>query len=334
MRAPTLDVVERGLVKLLRRFRSVPSRSIAANIADEVRAWDATVVIVRAFYGISLVWVIQDMGSWLNLRDVAAIDPLWPAGWVDQASPRGGISAILLLYGTSAVLAALWPTFRTFRALYFVGLFQYLSIKWGFGKINHNYHGWLWTAGLFVLLPTRSRVDSADGFTRRRGLAVLWSAQVMVLFFYTLTGLWKLAYALHALTSSRVSSFELDAFSLIVGDRILATDQQTLLGEFFVRNELIGWALFNGTMYLETAALLAVLRPRLHRLWGGGLILFHMGTQLAMGFTFIQNVALLALLLMASPAAPSQASLREIVSDLPGVHVFVRRRKARTVAAT
>ncbi len=326
MSAPVLDTIERGLVKLLRRFRSVPSRSIAANIADEVRAWDATIVIVRAFYGISLVWVVMEMGGWLNLREVSAVEPLWPAGWVDGGDPRSGISAIMLLYGASAVLAALWPTFRTFRLLYFVGLLQYLSIKWGFGKINHNYHAWLWTAGLFVLLPTRSRVHDGEGATRRSGLAVVWSAQVMVLFFYTLTGLWKLAYALHALTSSRISSFELDAFSLIVGDRILATNQQTLLGEFFVRNELIGWALFNGTMYLEAAALLAVLRPRLHRLWGGGLILFHIGTQLAMGFTFLQNIALLALLLMASPAAPSQAPWREIVSDLPGVHAIVRRR--------
>jgi hypothetical protein len=284
--------------------------------------------MVRVFYALGLLWTIQEMGTWPALRDVATVEPQWPARWIDETAPAGGITAILLLLGVGSVLSALWPTSRSWRALYAFGLLQYMAVKYGFGKVNHDFHAWLWVAGLFVLLPSGRPDGRADSGRRQRGLAVVWSAQVVVLFFYTLTGLWKLVYAVEALVSDKISTFEPQGFALIIGERLLATDQQTVLGEFLVRNEVPGWLLFNGTVYLEAAALLIALRPRLHRLWGGGLIAFHIGTQLAMGFTFTRNVALLALLFMASPFAPERAPVREILLDLPGVHFVSRRWRA------
>jgi hypothetical protein len=311
---------------LLRRLRSMPVRSLADAIRAQERAGDGAVLIIRAFYGLSLLWLVEDMARWPALRETAAIDPLWPAGWIDRSSPGGAITAIIVVYGTGTVLAAIWPSVRWFRALYFVGLFQYLSIRFGFGKINHGDHAWLWSSALFVLLPVGRRFRAGtDAAARHQILAVLWAAHVMVLFFYTLTGLWKFVYAVHALWSPRVSAFEIDGFALIVADRNLSTDQTTLLGDFLVANPVVGWLLYNGTIYLEAASLLIAFRPRLHRLWGFGLIAFHLGTQLAMGFTFPRNVALLALFFLASPWAPDGVSLRALVLDLPGVHLVARR---------
>ena len=56
-----------------------------------------------------------------------------------------------------------------------------------------------------------------------------------------------------------------------------------------------------------------------------------------MGFTFPENIALLALLLVCSPLAPDRLDIRASVLDLPVVH-FVYRRvqalRARRAAAT
>ena len=314
--------VGRPLVWALRRLRSAPSHGLSESIRLQRLAHERTLTILRAFYGLSLVWTVQEMGSWPNLLDVEVIDPLTPASWIDASDPRGGITLILLLFGFGSFLAALWPMSRTFRLMYALGLLEYLSVKFGFGKVNHNFHAWLWVAGFFVFLPSAAKLRDPSCRTRQSALSVVWSAQVLVLFFYTLTGVWKVAYGLHAFTTERVSSFEVPGFSLIVGERLLSTNQNALLGEFFVRNEVLGWLLFNGTVYLEAAALLVAFRPRLHRLWGGGLIAFHLGTQLAMGFTFIQNIALLALLFMSSPWAPERVSVKEVLLDLPGVHLL------------
>jgi hypothetical protein len=89
---------------------------------------------------------------------------------------------------------------------------------------------------------------------------------------------------------------------------------------------VFGWVLFVGTMYLEASSLLIACRPRLHRLWGLALIGFHLGTQVAMGFTFRANVILLGLLLVCSPGAPERVSVRDAVLDLPGVRFLARRR--------
>lgn len=317
------------LARVLRVLRSGPRRSLGQVIADQRKAADRAFLLVRAFYAISVGFLVVDMNAWPGLADTTSVDPQWPARWLASDNPRTGIMVIFALYGFGAFGAAAFPRVRALRALYAVGLLQYMAIINGFGKINHNFHGWLFVAGLFVALPGR-RSDPRSTAHRQITLSVFWSAQVVVLFFYALTGLWKVVYAVHALWSPRVSAFQLDGFSLLVAGRLLETDQQTLLGESLIGVPVLGWLLFNGTMYLEAAGLIAVFRPRLHRLWGLGLVTFHLGTQLAMGFSFPQNVALVGLLLVCSPFAPDDVSAAEVLGDLPGVRFVVRRLAKRS----
>jgi hypothetical protein len=78
-------------------------------------------------------------------------------------------------------------------------------------------------------------------------------------------------------------------------------------------------------MYLEAASLLVAFRPRIHRVWGAGLIAFHFGTQLAMGFTFTPNIAVVGLLFLCSPFAPDRLKVKEVVLDLPVLYFISRR---------
>jgi hypothetical protein len=318
----------RVVATALRLVRSEPRRSLGETVRAQHRAYERATVLVQAFYAVSLAWLVIDMGRWPDLLDSDVARPLWPAGWLSRSDPRGGLTVIVALYAAGAMSAAAFPRVRLFRLLYAFGLLEYMAVVNGYGKINHNFHGWLWVAGLLVLLPGH-RARRGTTAERQTTLAVLWSCQVVVLFFYALTGLWKFAYAVHALVSERVSAFELDGFSLLVAGRLLETNQKTLLGDWLVRNSLPGWILFNGTMYLETFGLVVAFRPRVHRLWGLGLITFHLGTQVAMGFSFEQNIVLVGLLLVCSPWAPETVTAREVVADLPLVRFALARISGR-----
>lgn len=318
-------VTPRGvLATALRWVRSEPRRSLGETVRFQQRAYERATVVVQAFYAVSLAWLVVDMGRWPDLLDSEVARPLWPAGWVSRTDPGPGLAVIMGLYAAGALSAAAFPRVRAFRLLYAFGLLEYMAVINGYGKINHNFHGWLWVAALLTLLPGH-RARRGCTAERQATLAVLWSCQVIVLFFYALTGLWKFAYAVHALASERVSAFELDGFSLIVAGRLLETNQHTLLGDWLARNPLPGWVLFNGTMYLEAFALVAAFRPRLHRVWGMGLIVFHLGTQVAMGFSFEQNIVLVGLLLVCSPWAPETVRVGEVLGDLPGVRFVLAR---------
>lgn len=310
--------------RLFRSVRSAPSAGLGATIRELDRRSTVALALVRAYYAVGLLWVSMQMGRWVDLRNTASFDPLWPAGWIPGDDPRRGITLVLIAYTGATVLAMCFPKQRLARLAYSVALLQFLSVSMAFGKINHDYHAWWWTSALLVFLPTGGAFRRGGRAVQHRLLATLWAAQVMILFFYTLTGLWKLEHAVRALRSGAVSAFELDGFSLIVAERLLQTNQTTLLGELLVDHPLPGWVLFNGTMYLEATSILIAFRPRLHRVWGIGLLLFHLGTQLAMGFTFFPNVVLLGLLFLASPWAPEEIDVRAMILDLPGIRLISR----------
>jgi hypothetical protein len=320
----------RGRPRLATRLRSGPDRTLRDAVAFQARAYERAVWLVRAFYAASIALVVIQMSSWVPYRDVTRVDAKWPAFWLDHVDLQFGVALILTLHVLATLWAMMLPQWRSARAASAVMLLEYMAFVNGFGKVNHDIHAWLWVSVVLVFLPRgpwHERTRLAD---RHFFLTVLWCAQVIVLFFYTLTGLWKVYWALRGVVSSEMmSSFNLHGFSYIVADRLLTTDQQTLLGDFVVRNPLIGWVLYNGTIYLESTSLLIAFRPRLHRVWGLGLICFHIGTQLTMGFTFRHNVLLVALLFVCSPFAPERISVRDALLDLPGVHVVAKRLRTR-----
>jgi len=319
-----------SVVRFVDRHLAGPStEGLGATLRARTLAYTRAETIVRVYYALAIVWVVGEMNSWTTLAEVDAADPQWPAGWLEHVDLQLGIHAILIAFVVAALLAAVAPSWRLARLAYFVMLLQYLAVQNGFGKVNHANHAWLFVSAVFVLLPDRGwRGETTTRAAKSYFLSVVAAAQVVVLFLYTLTGLWKILFALNDLTTDRVSGFELKGFSYIIADRLLATNQDTLLGEFFVHNHVVGWALYTGTIYLEAASLLIAFRPRLHRVWGIGLILFHLGTQLAMGFTFRPNVALIGLLFVASPFAPDHQTVRDTLLDLPGVRLAHRLTRA------
>jgi hypothetical protein len=277
------------------------------------------------YYALGSYLVIEAISGWQGYLDVKAADPLWPASWwFDLVSIRSGVNLIFTAYLVAAIVATTLPQQRLARIFYALALSQYMAFVNGFDKINHGLHSWLFVSVILIFLPGAPWSKIRRAVDRQYFLAVFSLAQFVVLFFYTLTGGWKVYTATADLLAGRVGGFNRSGFSYIVANRLIQTNSQAVLGDFFVQHETVGCALFVGTMYLETFSVLIAFRPRLQRWWGVALILFHLGTQLAMGFTFPDNVILVALLLVCSPFSPERFAPRATLLDLPVLHALSR----------
>jgi hypothetical protein len=302
-----------------------PRWTLADFLSFERRAYQRSTLLVRVFYAASLTWALQSAGSWARYADSEAASPLWPAAWwFDWVNVRTGVNIIFGAYLAASVLALLFPERRIARAAYALTLLQYLALVNGSFKINHGFHAWFFVSLVLVLLPNgrwRARDRIAD---RQYFLTIVWLSQFVLLFFYTLTGVWKVRHAIQQFVAGEVSAFHFQGFSLVLTKKMLDANAPTVLGDFLIRHQLLGWALFLSTMYIETFSVLIAFRPRLHRVWGGGLILFHIGTQLAMAISFQPNVLLLGTFIVCSPFAPDRVVARDVVLDLPLVRFCVR----------
>jgi hypothetical protein len=302
-----------------------PRWTLVDFLRFERRAYERSTLLVRVFYAASLTWALQSSGSWARYADSEAASPLWPAAWwFDWVNVRTGVNIIFGAYLGASMLALLFPEHRIARAAYALTLLQYIALVNGFFKINHGFHAWFFVSVVLVLLPnarSRARDRIAD---RQNFLMIVWLSQFVLLFFYTLTGAWKVRHAIEQFVGGEVSAFHFRGFSLVLARKLLDANTPTILGDFLIRHQLLGWALFLATMYIETFSVLIAFRPRLHRVWGAGLILFHVGTQLAMAISFQPNVLLLGMFIVCSPFAPDRVVARDVFLDLPLVRLCMR----------
>jgi hypothetical protein len=305
-----------------------------AEVSRRQRAGHArAVTVVRALYGINLLWLAQSMTRWPRLLDVESIDPLWPVAWIDRDDPRTGLAIVFAVFAAATAWAAVTPQRRTARAAFALALLLLVGVLNGFGKVDHNLHVLLLVSTALIALPRDGWEASASVGARQTFLTVVWSAQALTLFTYGMTGLWKAFWAIRsAFEQSEPSMLSLDGFSVLLARRVETYSEDTLLADLVIPRPALGWALYLGTIYLELGAFAVITRPRLHRLWGFGLISFHLGTQALMGFTFMQNIVVLVLLLVLSPTAVEPVPVRRALGDLPGVleaRLLLRRRSRR-----
>lgn len=317
--------IQRGVDRFTARWWSSPVRPFGEVVRVQRDGYARAQTVVRAFYVMSVVWAVQTMPAWEGHLDAEGARPFWPAFWLNSVDHRTGVTVILYGHLLSALLAAGLPTWRVARLAYFVSYLTFLAFVNGYGKIFGHYTGWLYVAFFLVFLPSARRIGPGSVTSRHRYLTAFWNAQVALMVMYTLTGLWKVFYAIWDLQpGGRMSTLKPDGFPLILAHRALETNESPLLADLLIGMPFLGWALYLGTMYLETGSVLVALRPRLHRLWGLGLIAFHVGTQLTMDFTFVPNIALLGLVFVCSPAAPERIDVRATLLDLPVVRITHR----------
>jgi len=279
------------------------------------------------FYVYPVYWFATHLAELRPLLDPRAADFRWPVAWLNLVDP-GTFGPLVLAFGFgAALLGAFLPELRIVRGLVFVGLLEVLALKFSFGKIHHLMHGWLFASFLFVALPARAfHARSATRVERQSTLLLFSAAQFAVAMTYSLAGLGKLLGTAYQAVLGQVTPLHPSALSRHIADRILQTNADSLLGPWMIDHATLVWPLMLATLYLQLFAVWATLRPRLHRLWGIGLVGFHATSITTLTIDFNPNIMLLGVLFLASPFAPPGWRVRETLWALPGAGWFRRAR--------
>jgi hypothetical protein len=318
----------RALRRTLAAYRDTDSA--AAVWARQPGELFRALTVVRAFYVCAAFIVVHEIQSWQQWTDVKTLYWAWPLAWAES---MGVSDAIPLVLGTvlgSVLCAALMPQWRSARVLALLGLLWQSALinSLSDAVIMHSLHAWIWVAGWFVFLPRGSWAVIARSRARaQRSLRVFWAAQLTMLLFYSLSGSLKVVGSILQFARGEVHAFAPDALARHVALRVLEgidPPAYFALGPTVLEHPAIGVLIFPLTIYLETCSLLVAFRPALHRLWGGCLILMHLGIYFVMGILFSWQILLVGLMLVASPFAPQELRPREVLLQLPLVGDLAR----------
>ena len=242
------------------------------------------------------------------------LSPRWPIFWAGYFDQAAATSAIIIFFVISSLIAAVFYRNILARVLAFLGFLQFHAFNSSFGYPNHQWDVWLWVSFIFIFFPNIWS-QSVSEATKKKFLLVFWAAQAYLLMTYSMSGLGKIYDSVWQALAGEAHSFSLDAAALHVSTLLYSLQQSTPLGPLIVEHPWLGWIPFVGIIYLEFFSLYVAFTPSLHRIWGVGLVLFHMGTYLAMRAIFVSPVPLLLLLLLSSPF-PGKPGLAPLI-DLP-----------------
>ena len=283
--------------------------------------FDQAFWLVRVYYAAMLYIAYTDMSRlWNTALKGGSIDPIWPAFWATDVQTAG--TSLLVALIASAVLAVAIPDRRWPRILVFVCFLMAAAFRtsFGLGSINHGNHYWLWLGFCFCFLPSGSREYLRTSLASRyRFLLTFWYTQALILLFYSMSGFWKVAAAIEALSLGEFSAFHPDALAQIVAWKMIEIGEVTVLGPLLAENPWVGWPAHLAVIYVELVAIMILFRPALHRLWGLMLIIFHIGTFFLLDISFPKHVLVLTLLFVWSPFIQQAVSVQTILRALPGL---------------
>ena len=315
----SMKLTNRNIVLIVRRF-------IRSSHAGDFRHGDVSNNFDRArkvvrFYYVCSVYLCANLldRNDKDLQQVTDWDLLWPLLWVDVAN----IDVQMKLIGAAAfvfsLMAVLFTGSMVVRLLFSGFFLLSATLTNSYAGINHPYHAWFWISFVFVFLPSHAHAVSDHNVRTRKMsyLTVLVAAQAMLLYFYTLSGTWKIIHGIGAINEGLDGIFSLGGLSHNLANRVLQTNSTPLLAEFAIENFAVSWLGVMAVLYIQFTAVIAAFRPRLHLWWGLTIVMFHFGTWLLMGIVFSAHVLLLLLLFVISPFRPAVFDPGKTVLDLP-----------------
>jgi predicted DCC family thiol-disulfide oxidoreductase YuxK len=251
------------------------------------------------------------------------LDPLWPLFWTRWTGQEWGIRLALTAFLFGSLAAAFKPDWRWNRVLAFLGCLLGMALDNSFGKINNHLHLWTFAAFLLIFLPReKEAAQSVEG--REAALRIFWGTQAFILLTYSMSGVAKLLGALVQMARGDAYwLFSPEALSRQVAERLLMTQEKSLLGAWIIAHPFWGWPALLAAVYLEVFSLAAAFRPSWHRPWALALVGMHVGIFLAMNVGFPHSILLLSLFFFASPFAGHSFPFKQRLRDLPWLGPFL-----------
>lgn len=317
------------LRSLRRLFRGMPPDNIVNQklFTSHRQSFLVATFTIRFFYAFTLWPVLNRLGAnWLSWRMAGELDLVWPVAWFTLLDPALGADLIAGLALISLLIVVLLPQSTVARILAFVGFFLFTAFDNSFGKINHDLHAWIGFMFALMFIPAGNWQLGAKSIRfRQHFLTAFWFGMALMSLFYTMSGIFKVYGIGFQLANNMVSAIHPNGLAYQVMGRLLQTNTESIFGPLLLNYPWIGWLPYIGAIYLELFSIVAVFRPRLHPLWGGGLIALHLGNWLLLSIPFTANVVLLALFFLNSPFRPPDFSLVAALRDLPLLGWIVQR---------
>jgi hypothetical protein len=317
------------IIRLRRLVRgvSLDGAGKVSIFAFQRQAYVKATFIVRFLYIITLWPVLNRLGAdWLPWRTVEALDPVWSVAWFPFLDPVLGADIIGGLTLVTILAVVLFPQSKFVRVLAFIGFFIFASFSNSFGKVNHDLHAWMAILFGFMFIPAGSwKAGERSILFRQYFLTAVWFGMALMMLFYSMAGLFKLYGIGFQISNGMVSALHPYGLAYQVMGRQILTNTESLFGSAMLDFPWIGWPMYLAAIYLEVFAIVAVFRPRLHLVWGLGLIGMHLGNWMFLSITFNPNVVLLALFFVNSPFRPFLFNLKTTVRDLPVLGWLINR---------
>lgn len=286
---------------------------------DHRQMFDRAYLIVQVYYIATAMFLYSAArGVSHSSADTTSLDLLWPVAWM--ALLPSGVSTEILAnaYVIAGFLGIFFWRFLAVRVFVLLVVLQFTAWPNSFGGINHAYHEWFWLSVCFLFLPAGSQQNLRESRAdRTRFLYAFAIAPALILFFYSLSGAYKLYYASVSLVSGHYGGFMPDAMAQTLARRALETGSEPLWSDVIINYPVLGWPLYLSLYFVEIFAIVVVFRPVLYKLWGFLLIAFHFGTLTFMDITFPQHIFINGLLFVMSPFVPRTADWRTTLIAVP-----------------
>jgi hypothetical protein len=271
--------------------------------------------LVKIFYLISVFWVAD---NWSSIHRTAASAPrfdyVWPLYWAMDLPPLPTADTLGLLAMLAALFAFRRPDLAIFRIAFPVLFLPFVATDASMGGMSHGHHVWFWMAVMLAFLP--KPVGRAGKLAYCLTIAL---AQGLMLFFYSLAGLWKTLYGLSAIVAGAEGNFSPRGLALTLADRSVQTGTEPLFVDFVIENYWLSWPMFLLIIYAQLVAIVIAVRPALHRAWGLIFVAFHTGTFFLMEISFSSHIFLVMLFLVASPFQTENWLRLATIRQLPGI---------------
>ncbi|NQV93276.1 hypothetical protein HQ403_02130 [Candidatus Kaiserbacteria bacterium] len=303
-------------------LRNVIQRFIGSfsidTYAEKIKPFRRAQVIVRFIYFVYAFTVLnqlRQLHGYFSQKDI--FTPEWSLAWTHFLTFDQVLLSLEVLLLFSVFIALFFFTHRIGRIVVFASVFFLDAFMSSFIFPDHTWYIWIYVLFLLIFLPDVQKKQEATWDEKKKFLLVFFSTQVAILAVYSIVGLGKTSSAITQYLNGEIHGFSFEALSLHVAYWFSVTKETGLLGSYIITHPLFGWVFWVGSIYLQVFSLWVAFRPSLHKLWGFGLLLIHIGTLLAMNILYLSFPVFLILLFFYSPFEDDDESLMEKLTHVP-----------------
>jgi len=219
--------------------------------------------------------------------------PEWSVFWTRLLPDFPWQIFLLVICFLSNTITIAFTEQKKYRVINFISFFLLFSALNSYPKINHNLHTALIPLFFLCLIDFNPQ-------KKIQNTVIYTSAIGSLLITYSLSGLWKILAALKHLIKGDKGSFDLNGMTRYI-DYNFIYSEPNLIAKWLIENELIGFLFLWVGILLEFFSIFILFFPKVHRIWGVGLILMHIGIANVLDVHFSYVCVSIVPLLLLSP---------------------------------